>query len=312
MNKIKEAQEILKSLQMPAPQCNEMSALTLLALCGITKKGDWSKATRKSLTVTKGIMFFMKEHYDHEYAPNSRETVRRNVLHQFVQAGIASYNPDNPKLPTNSPNAHYAITSDVLKVVKSYNSDDFNTKVSLFINKIGSLKEIYNKTKQMNKVSVKLPDDSTWTLSPGRHNKLQAEIIEEFASRFVKEPEVLYLGDTAKKTLILNKTFFSDNNVILNEHSKLPDIIIHDKLKNWLFLIEAVTSHGPMSPKRIVEIEQLFKTCTMGKVYISAFLTFSDYKKYSTSIAWETEIWIAEAPEHMIHYNGDRFYGPRE
>ncbi|MFS2517149.1 MULTISPECIES: BsuBI/PstI family type II restriction endonuclease [Parabacteroides] len=28
-------------------------------------------------------------------------------------------------------------------------------------------------------------------------------------------------------------------------------------------------------------------------------------------IAWETEVWIAENPGHMIHFNGDRFIGPR-
>ena len=28
-------------------------------------------------------------------------------------------------------------------------------------------------------------------------------------------------------------------------------------------------------------------------------------------INWDTEVWIAELPEHMIHLNGDQFMGPR-
>lgn len=47
------------------------------------------------------------------------------------------------------------------------------------------------------------------------------------------------------------------------------------------------------------------------KVYVSAFPDFTEFKKHSTNIAWETEIWLVDFPEHMIHFNGDRLVGPR-
>ena len=127
MSKIKEAHLILKELGLPPAQQNQMSALTLLALCGIKKRDEWINAKRTSLKVTKGIMIFMAEHYKRTYAPNTRETVRRQVLHQFVQAGIADYNPDNPSLPVNSPNAHYAISSAALEVIKTFSSSKWQS-----------------------------------------------------------------------------------------------------------------------------------------------------------------------------------------
>ena len=98
--------------------------------------------------------------------------------------------------------------------------------------------------------------------------------------------------------------------ITITEHDKLPDIILYDEQRNWLFLIEAVTSHGPVSPKRHREIEEMLASCPALRVYVTTFLTFADYRKYAADIAWETEVWIAEAPDHLIHYNGHKFLGP--
>jgi len=122
---------------------------------------------------------------------------------------------------------------------------------------------------------------------------------------------LIYLGDTAKKTLILDEAAFKKLGILLLEHGKLPDVILYDARRKWLFLIEAVTSHGPISPKRQIELEELFKDCKAGKIYITAFPDIATYKKYAHDIAWETEVWIAEKPSHMIHFNGDKFLGPK-
>lgn len=135
--------------------------------------------------------------------------------------------------------------------------------------------------------------------------------MEEFASRFAQGSKLLYVGDTEKKDLHLDKETLERIGIPITEHSKLPDIVIYDESKNWLYLIEAVTSHGPMTPKRIVELEDFLKDCNAGKIYVSAFPDFSEFKKHTAEIAWDTEVWIMEFPEHMIHFNGDRFLGPR-
>lgn len=118
--KIEEAQEILRTLGLPAAQYNEMAALTLLAICNIKEEDNWATATRQSMGVSKDIMTFVNNNYNKGYAPNTRETFRRQVLHQFTQARIVDYNPDKPDLPVNSPKAHYAITPQVLNIVQRY------------------------------------------------------------------------------------------------------------------------------------------------------------------------------------------------
>ncbi|UPT65610.1 MAG: hypothetical protein M0D57_13830 [Sphingobacteriales bacterium JAD_PAG50586_3] len=311
MTKIQEAQEILKTLGLPSSQYNEMSALTLLALCGIKEKDSWKDATCKSLGVSKGIMVFVNENYNKPYAANTRETFRRQVLHQFVQGRIADYNPDNPSLPVNSPNAHYAISIEALSVIKTYNTAKWKAAVKSFLAKVGKLTDVYVKERKLTQIPVKLSNGTTLKLSAGKHNQVQAAIIEQFAPRFAKNGILLYLGDTAKKDLYVDQKALKGLGIPIDQHSKLPDVVIYDATKKWLFLIEAVTSHGPVSPKRIVELEQLLEKCKVGKVYVTAFPDYAEFKKHISNIAWETEVWLMELPDHMIHFNGDRFMGPR-
>lgn len=311
MSKIEEAQAILKELGLPDAQQNEISGYTLLALCNLKEKDKWSKAFKQSHGVSKGIMAFIAENYGKEYAPNTRETFRRQVLHQLVQAGIADYNPDIPDLPVNSPRAHYAISEIALETVKTFRTRKWKDSATQFKNQIGELKTKYSNDRKMSRVPIKLENGKVLLLSPGKHNLVQAAIVEEFASRFAKGSVLLYLGDTEKKNLHIDKKKLKSIGIPITEHSKLPDVVIYDESKNWLYLIEAVTSHGPMSPKRIVELEEFLVNCKTGKIYVSAFPDFSEFKKHTKNIAWDTEVWIMEFPEHMIHFNGDRFLGPR-
>ncbi len=311
MSKLKEAQAILQAIGMPPAQYNEMAALTFLALCGIKEGDEWSSATRESLGVTKGIMTFVNDNYAKTYAPNTRETFRRHVMHQFVQGRIADYNPDIPDLPVNSPRAHYALTAEALTVVKAYRTKGWDNVLANFIATVGKLSEVYLKGRELIQIPVTLADGRVLQLSAGIHNVLQAAIVEQFAPRFANGGALLYLGDTAKKDLFVDQKSLQELGIPIDKHSKLPDVVIYDSKRGWLFLIEAVTAHGPVSPKRIVELEILLKDCKVGKVYVTAFPDMTEFKKHTAAIAWETEVWLMDVPDHMIHFNGDRFMGPR-
>ncbi|MES2566991.1 MAG: BsuBI/PstI family type II restriction endonuclease [Bacteroidota bacterium] len=311
MNKIQEAQDILKSFGLPGAQYNEMAALTLLALCDITEDKKWRVASRKSMGVTKGIMTFVNANYNKTYAPNTRETFRRQVLHQFVQARIVDYNPDIPDLPVNSPKAHYAISNAALEVIRTYNSNNWKAALKRFSSNYEKLTETYLKERNINLIPVNLGDGVTLELSAGTHNKVQAAIVEQFAPRFANGGRILYLGDTAKKDLHVDTDKLKMLGIPIDQHSKLPDVVIYDEKRNWLFLIEAVTSHGPVSPKRFHELEHFLRSCKVGKIYVTAFPDMGEFKKHSNNIAWETEVWLMDIPDHMIHFNGDRFMGPR-
>lgn len=155
-------------------------------------------------------------------------------------------------------------------------------------------------------IPVVLPNGTETYLSPGKHNEVQAAIIQEFIPRFAPSSTVLYLGDTAKKILAMDEDKLKDLGIPITEHDKLPDVIIYDSNKKLLYLFEAVTSHGPMTPKRVFELDDMLKNCIVNKVYATAFPDFAEFRKHIAEIAWETDVWVIEVPDHIIHYNGRR------
>lgn len=182
--------------------------------------------------------------------------------------------------------------------------------MSQFIEEQGTLIEKYSNQREMVRIPIHINGEEL-SFSPGDHNQLQKAIIEELAPRFARGAEVLYLGDTEDKDLIKNVDKLRALGVEITAHDKLPDVVLYLEEKNWLYFIESVTSVGPISQKRILEIEAMTENCDCGKIYITAFLDKTTFKKFVADLAWETEVWLAEAPDHMIHLNGDRFIGPR-
>ena len=294
---------------MPPAQCNRMAGLTLLALCKLRPDSEWKDATRTACTVTKSIMDYLREHYDVAYAPNTRETFRRQVLHQFIQAAIAAYNPFEPNLPTNSPRAHYAITEAALAVVKTYGDSAWQRAVASFREEQGTLLASYRRERSFNKVPVQL-STGTVLLSPGQHNELQRAVVEEFSPRFVPGGMLLYLGDTTRKHLVVDREQLTELGIPITAHDKLPDIILYDRTRNWLFFIEAVTSHGPVTPKRVIELEDLAARSATRRVYVTAFLSHNELLRHLNAVAWKTDLWVAEEPDHLTHRDGDSLFAP--
>jgi type II restriction enzyme len=312
-DRLAEARVLLAELGLPKKQQNKISGLTLLALCRMTLSSKWSSARSESLTLRKGIMDYVRDTLGVAYAENSREQFRRQVLHQFVQAGVAALNPDDPTLPTNSLKYHYKITTEALEAIRAYGSSEWNQAKTSFLAKADSLARKYSAARKLELVPVTLADGSSkLELSPGRHNRLQAAIVRDFAPRFAGGARLLYLGDTAKKALYTDEKSLRRVGLWLTQHDKLPDVVLHDGERNWLYLVEAVTSHGPMSPKRILELkEALANAPGVGLIFVSAFPDMKTFKRHAQDIAWDTEVWLADLPDHMMHFNGDRFLGPR-
>lgn len=309
MNKIKEAQVILAALQLPSAQQTEIAALTLLVLAQLDEDIPWTDAKRQSLRI-HDMLQEMNSRYGRTYAENTRETVRRQVIHQFEQARIVNRNPDEPGLATNSPRTHYALTDIAIRTIRQFNTSDWDGAVREFLEAQDSLVELYERKRQLNQIPLSY-QGKEYHLSPGKHNELQVAIIEEFGPRFAPGAKLLYMGDTANKLLLLDEESLNDLKIPFSKHDKLPDVILFDQERNWLYLIEAVTSHGPVTPKRQVELDEMLNNCPAGRIYVSAFPDFSTFKTFLSDIAWETEVWLSEMPDHMIHFNGDRFMGPR-
>ncbi|MBP5405953.1 restriction endonuclease [bacterium] len=307
--KINEAIDILSKFGMPSAQQNERTAYCLLALLNITPDKNWKNAENPLVGITPMITF-AKDYYKKDYAPNTRETFRRFSTHQMVQAGIVLYNPDKPDRPVNSPNAVYQISPTALKVIKAYKTKNFKTLLADFIKHQSTLSAQYAKERKLKMVSVKIKGNQHIQISPGKHSELIRDIIEQMAPRFLPDSTLVYVGDTGEKWGYFDRELADKLLFNVQEHGKMPDVILYVENKKWLILVESVTSHGPIDSKRHIELENLFSNVLAAKVYISAFPDKKTFMRYAQNIAWETEAWIADNSTHMIHFNGNKFIGP--
>lgn len=305
MNKIDAAKEFLKAIGMPERQQSTICALTLLALAHLSPDNAWQQASNEWMRI-HDIIQFANVQYGTAYAENSRETFRKQAMHHFRNAALIE---DNGKA-TNSPNYRYRLTRETLNVLRTIQTEQYSEALKAFTDVHESLISIYASKKAVRKMPVMI-NEAAYVFSPGKHNQLQKAILEEFAPRFAPKSVCLYVGDTVNKDLVEDKKMLQQLGVLMTAHDKLPDVILYCKDKDWIYFIEAVTSVGPMSLKRIQEIQAMTQQVHSGIIYVTAFPDRTTYKRFIADLAWETEVWLADEPDHMIHLNGNRFMGPR-
>ncbi len=306
---INAAHQIITALGLPRAQQNERSALCLLALLNLKPGIAWADAQNPLVGITP-IMKWVREHYGKEYAPNTRETIRRQTMHQFCDAGISLYNPDKPDRPVNSPKAVYQIESAALSLLRTFGTEAWHDYLTDYLAKRETLVARYAMEREHNRIPVEIAPGKEITLSPGEHSELIRAIIADFAPRFAPGSVLVYVGDTGDKWGYFDAPLLAKLGVDVDSHGKMPDVVLHFTEKNWLLLVESVTSHGPVDGKRYAELTNLFAGSTAGLVYVTAFPNRVIMGRYLSEIAWETEVWVADAPSHLIHFNGVRFLGP--
>lgn len=309
MPKIDEAIGIIAALGFPKAQQNERSALSLLALIQLQEKSSWQKLQEPMMGI-RAILDFCRNDYKKPYAENSRESFRKETLHQFVTGGLALQNPDDPARSPNSPKWCYQISPEAKALLETFGTKSWEPTLKKYLAAVETLADRYKKARDMNLVPCTISDGKALQLSPGEHSELIRNIIEQFAPRFAPGGKVVYIGDTGNKGVVFDEVSLSAIGIVLHERGKMPDVVIHDTKHNWLLLIESVTSVGPMDGKRHAELTELLKHSKAGLVFITAFPDRARMKKFLHVLAWETEVWIADHPDHLIHFNGDRYMGP--
>jgi len=306
---VPEAIDVLAQLGLPPAQQNERSGLALLALLDLTPAKSWSDATNPLRGITP-MMNFMAEHFGRRYAPNTRETVRRQSIHQFEAAGMILRNPDDPDRAVNSGKTVYQVSGFALGLFRSYGSAEWPVALENYRRQVEALTSRWAKERRLRRIPVVLPDGGAITLSPGGQNVLIAALVQDFCPMFTPGGRVLYVGDADEKFALFDEAALAALGVTIGGHGKMPDLVVHDAEREWLVLVEAVTSHGPVDPKRHEELQALFARSTAGLVYVTAFLDRRALAKWVGDISWETEVWVAESPTHLIHFDGERFLGP--
>jgi adenine-specific DNA-methyltransferase len=307
--RVDEALGVLRALGFPRQQLNERSALTLLALLDLKPDTPWARGADPLRGITP-MMDFFRDHYGKSYAPNTRETVRRQTVHQFLEAGLVVANPDKPERPVNSPKAVYQVEASALKLLRAFGGGTWDADLAAYLSSVETLKTRYAREREMTRIPVTVAPGKEITLSPGGQNVLIKQVVDEFAPRFTSPGALIYVGDTDEKFAYFDEPALAALGVAIDGHGKMPDVVIHYAERDWLVLVEAVTSHGPVDGKRRDELKRLFAGSRAGLVFVTAFLTRKAMLGYLDQIAWETEVWVADSPTHMIHFNGKRFLGP--
>ena len=307
--RLAETIQALTALQFGPKQRNETAAYTLLALLDLQPEVPWTEAQAPLCGITP-VIDFIATAYGVRYAPNTRETIRDDAVKFFVEEGLLLRNPDDPNRPTNSGNTVYQIEPTALALLRTVGAFEWTSALQVYLASRESLKREIARKREMARVPVTLPDGSQVALSPGGQNPLIKAIIEHFCPIFAPSGVVLYIGDTENKFVHLESASLAALGVTMASAAKIPDVIVHHTSRNWLLLIEAVTSAGPVDGKRRKELKDLFAGCKAGLVFVTAFENRRTMQTFASQISWESEVWIAEDPDHMIHFNGERFLGP--
>ena len=309
------ALDILESVGIPfagkRERGLEMMAMTFLAVAGVTKTWKEAKGQNEHRHIkTREIIKFINEYYEENISSGSYDDIRRKHLKLPVLADLILNSADNPSAAQNDPTRGYTLSADFRILITFYGTEEWSIRLKLFNKNRPALDEILKRKRDLPKVRITLPSGHILDFSQGGHNQLQREIIEEFLPRFGAGCEVLYIGDTVNKYLFREDDKLRHLGFFELSHDSLPDIVAYNKQKNWLFLIEAFYTSGPMSEERILELKKALKECNAGLVFVTAFTSKKDLKKNIADIAWETEVWTADNPDHLIHFNGGKFLGP--
>lgn len=312
---INEALDILESVGIPFDKKTEKGlqsmAMAFLAVAGITKLWKDSKGQNDNRHLkTREIISFINQNYEENISPGSYDDMRRKHLKHLVNADLILNSAKNPNAATNDPTRGYTIAADFNALIVFYNTSQWDIKLKLFNKNKNSLSEILKRKRYLPKIPIQIPGGQILEFSQGGHNQLQREVIDEFLPKFGNGCELLYIGDTTNKYLLRLDDKLQKLGFFHLSHDELPDIVAYDATKNWLYLIEVVYSSGPMSEERVFELKKLLIKCTAELIFVTAFTSRADFKKYLLDIAWESEVWTADNPEHLIHFNGGKFLGP--
>ena len=286
----------------------ERMAMACMAVGDIkTTLAEARSATDNRFLTTREIIAYENTNYGENISSGSYDDIRRKDLLLLVQAQIVLNSSSFDTQATNNPTRGYALNPLFVDLIKYYGKVGWRRELAKYKKKLKSLKDELERKRNMEKIPVLLPTGVRLELSAGEHNALQKKIVEDFLPRFGMGAEVLYIGDTSDKFLFRNDEILAKIGFFALGHEELPDVVAYCQKNNLLFLIEAVHSAGPMSEIRVSKLKKQLEKCVASLVFITSFLNKKDFRKWVNDIAWETEVWIAESPEHMIHFNGYKF-----
>jgi hypothetical protein len=313
---VEQALEILHAFGIPleglTTRRKEKMAKAFLAVAAVKPGVKWAEVkseVNKHRLRSREVIRWMNDYLGEAIADSSYDDIRRKDLILPVEAGVVLKAAAQADAKTNDGTRAYAISPECAVVMRLYKTAGWDDALTKLMANRTSLIETLARKRGLTRIPLTI-GDQTFSLSAGAHNVVQKAVVEHFLPLFGSGAEVLYLGDTEKKNLFHLDAELKKLGFFELAHDKLPDIVAYNKQKNWLFLIEAVDTSNPITELRKAKFEEVTAKCKADIVYVTAFADRATFRKFAKDIAWETEVWIADNPEHMIHFNGDKFFGP--
>ncbi|NJN74818.1 MAG: restriction endonuclease [Limnothrix sp. RL_2_0] len=314
---IHSALHILKAVGVPlddlTPRRLERIGMCLLALSSITSVSSWKTAKSVSsghILKTRDIIGYLNQYFEEEISSSSYDDIRRKDLIRLVDMGLVIKSANNPNADTNDGTRGYALSNEFANLIQAYETSLWEKYLDEFEIDDQYVKD-FRGDRDKKKIEVFVDDNVIISLDDGPHNQIQKAVIDDFLAIYGYHARVLYVGDTSNKKIHQYSELMIELGLNLEERGILPDIIAFSDEKQWLYLIEAVHSSNPLNPERCIQLKRnLLNNCPYDVVFVTAFLNKKEFAKWVSQIAWETEVWLADTPEHLIHFNGDKFLGP--
>lgn len=309
---VKSMLAILEAVGIPLENVHDRTRMRIaeavLAVAGIKKSfAEAVSSDDKRFLTTRQIIDYENKYLEGNYSPGSYDDIRRHHLILLTTAGYVVSSSQIGTQSTNNPTRGYACSPIFAELLRTYGTRQWAQTLADFRQKNEELREQLARKRELERIPVTLPSGVEVRLSAGEHNELQRDIVQEFLPRFGFGAEVLYLGDTTDKYLIREDAKLRALKFFSLEHEELPDVVAYSREKNLLFMIEAVHSFGQMGEIRVKKLKDKLLDCTATLVFVSAFENKKTFRKFSDDIAWESEVWLADSPDHMIHFNGYKF-----
>lgn len=315
---INEALHILVSLGIPlgqpphhTPRRLERMALAFLAVADVRAPGGWSQAKDlgdgRSLK-SRDIIAYVNEHLEENQSRGSYDDVRRMDLRLPVAAQLVVQ--AHPGSARNNPTRGYALNPRFAAIIRRYGESDWDQEVATILADEATLSDRLSGTRQLQRVPIRLPDGQMLDFGPGAHNQLLRAVIEDLLPNYGHGAEILYVGDAENRRLLVVEDRLRELQFFELAHGELPDVVAYSPERNWLYLIEAVHSSGPIGRLRRETLAALTAACPARVIFVTAFPNMQTFRRFVDQIAWETDVWIADHPKHLIHFDGDRFLEP--
>ncbi len=313
---IRESLHIVEALGIPTDDLTderkEKIAIALLAVGDVKSSRDWPRikdANKDYAVTTKQMITFYNQYLEDSTSMGSYDYVLRFGLERLLIAGIVVRSKPNANLSDST--RGYKISVEYSRIIRTYGQRDWAQQVAIFNRSHKTYAERLAQQRDIPKITVRTADGQEFQLKDGEHNIIQQQVIQEFLPRFGYGATILYCGDSDNKYGVINEAKILTSLGIGDiSRGKLPDIVAYSEVKDWIFLIEAYHSSNPITPERKYQLEQMMRSSASKCIFVTAFNNHDAYHSCPEDIAWETEIWIATEPDHMIHRNGHRFMGP--